>query len=86
MSYCQAGEERFLRVIEIASKRPTETYRVKLESCRDNIELASPGLKWSPETKSLNIHWLSAPGQIGKSEDRTLTIGTDGKVTPGQAS
>lgn len=79
MSYCQAGEESFLRVLSISGKRPVETYRTKLESCRDNLELASPGLEWSPETKTLDIHWLSAPGKGGKPEDRALKIGEDGK-------
>jgi hypothetical protein len=80
MSYCQAGEEKFLRIIEIASEHPHETYTAKVESCRDNIELASPGLQWIPGTKSLNIRWISAPGQLGKAETRTLTVGPDGKL------
>lgn len=79
MSYCQAGQESFLRVLSISGKRPTETYRTKLESCRDNLELASPGLEWSPETRTLKIHWLSAPGKVGKPEDRGLKIAPDGK-------
>ncbi|MGD0571133.1 MAG: hypothetical protein ABSA78_22265 [Candidatus Sulfotelmatobacter sp.] len=80
MSYCQAGEESFLRVLSISGKRPNETYRTKLESCRDNLELASPGLEWLPETRTLEIHWLSAPGKVGKPEDRALKIGADGKT------
>lgn len=79
MSYCQAGEERFLRIIAISGKKPVETYHVKIESCRDNVELASPGIKWSSETKRLDIHWLSAPGEVGKPRDLTLRIGADGK-------
>jgi len=79
MAYCQAGQESFLRVIAVSRRRPVETYRTKMESCRDNIELASPGLKWTPETRTLNIHWLSAPGSAGKLEDRTLKIRRDGK-------
>ncbi len=43
LSYCQAGEEQFLRVFTISDKRPVETYQVKLASCWDNLELASPG-------------------------------------------
>lgn len=81
MSYCQAGEERFLRVLAISGKRPSETFHLKLESCRENIELASPGLKWSPETNNLSIRWLSAPGQTGKREDRRLKISAKGKVS-----
>jgi hypothetical protein len=79
ISYCQAGEESFLRVIAISGKHPVETYRTKLESCHDNLELASPGLRWSPETKTLDIYWLSSPGNVGKPENRALRIGTDGK-------
>jgi hypothetical protein len=78
LSYCQAGQESFLRVLSISGK-PIETYRTKLESCRDNLELASPGLEWLPEARTLDIHWLSAPGRAGKPEDRTLKIGVDGK-------
>jgi hypothetical protein len=78
MSYCQAGEESFLRVLSISHKRPIETYRTKLESCRDNIELASPGVEWLAQMKTLNIHWLSAPGKAGKPEDRSIEIGTNG--------
>src|SRR3954471_17183360 len=38
---CGAGEERFLRVIRLAPKPAQETYRVKLASCWDDIELQS---------------------------------------------
>ena len=79
MSYCQAGQEAFLRVVAI-SKRPVETYHIKLESCRDNIELASPGLNWTPETRTLDIHWLSAPGSAGQPGNRRLKIRPDGKM------
>jgi hypothetical protein len=81
MSYCQAGEERFLRVISLNATQPVETYHVKLESCRDNVELASPGVEWLAGTRSLRIHWLSAPGQAGKPETRTVNLTVDGKPT-----
>ena len=80
MSMCQAGEERFLRVISIAKKPAQETYRLKLESCRDNIELASPGLEWRADSSTLAIKWLGGPGAKGKPEERTLKIAPDGKV------
>lgn len=80
MSYCQAGSESFLRVISIKSRQPTETFHTKLESCLDNIELASPGIKWSPGTSSLVIHWLQGPAKPGQPETRTLKIGKMGKV------
>ena len=74
LSHCQAGEERFLRVISIREKPPRETSRLKLESCRDNIELASPGLEWVPETSTLTIYWLQGPA-THKPESRTLDVG-----------
>jgi hypothetical protein len=79
MSYCQAGEERFLRIISISTKRPKETFRVKLESCRDNLELASPGIEWVPESSTLHIHWLLGPAGKGTPEERTILIGPDGR-------
>ena len=80
MSYCQAGEESFLRVVSLAKKTPVETFRTKLESCRDNIELASPGLVWSAESATLVIHWLQGPTSPGQAEKRTLIIDAQGKT------
>ena len=77
LSYCQAGEEQFLRVITTSGRRPVETYHLKLASCRDNIELADPGLAWSPTTKTLAIHWLTRPDQ-----PTTLTIAIDPNGKP----
>jgi len=79
MSYCQAGEERFLRVLTFAGPRVSETLRVKLASCRDNVEVADPGLQWDAGTGTLQVHWLQGPANKGKSEDRTIHIGADGK-------
>ena len=80
MSYCQAGSESFLRVISIASKQPVETFHTKLESCLDNVELASPGIKWLPGSSQLVIHWLQGPEKSGHPETRTLRIGKKGMV------
>ena len=79
MSYCQAGEERFLRVISIVKPLPRETFRVKVVSCRDNVELASPGIEWQPASATLRIHWLQGAAPKGMPEERTLVIGRDGK-------
>jgi hypothetical protein len=81
LSYCQAGEESFLRVFLLSGKHPVETYHTKLESCRNNIELASPGLNWSAETRTIAINWISAPGTVGKSKTMAVKIGADGKAT-----
>ena len=80
MSNCQAGEESFLRVVSLVKKTPVETFYTKLESCRDNIELASPGLAWSAESTTLVIHWLQGPTSPGQAEMRTLVIDAQGKT------
>lgn len=77
MSYCQAGHERFLRVASIARKLAVETFHVKVESCHDNIELASPGIEWMPESATLRIHWLQGPDGSGTPEARSIHIGLD---------
>jgi hypothetical protein len=81
LSYCQAGKERFLRIISVAQKPPRETFRVKLESCRDNIELASPGIEWLPSSTAVRINWLLGPAKKGQPETRTLRIDREGKPT-----
>jgi hypothetical protein len=79
LSYCQAGEERFLRVITLADGRAREALRLKLASCRDNIELADPGFEWNGDSGTLRLHWLQGPANKGKPEERTIHIGADGK-------
>ncbi len=74
MSYCQAGHERFLRVASITRKLAVETFHVKVESCRDNIELASDGIEWRPQSQTLHIHWLQGPQGSGTPEKRDIHI------------
>jgi len=77
MSYCQAGKEKFLRIIAIAQSPPRETVKVKLESCRQNIELASAGLQWLPNPSTIRINWLRGPSQL--EEAREILIGPNGE-------
>jgi hypothetical protein len=79
MSLCQAGEERFLRVITLSGHTARETLRVKLESCRENLELASPGLEWRQRPPLLRIRWLAGPTKPGSPEQRVIRIGSDGR-------
>jgi hypothetical protein len=79
IQYCQAGEEQFLRVITLAGERASETLHLKLTSCRDNVELANPGLEWNRATRTLLVHWLDGPDNKGASEEHTIRIGPDGK-------
>lgn len=75
MSYCQAGRESFLRVVSTVSGVPEETTRVKLNSCRQSIELGSPGLEWQPGSSTLQLRWLSGPGTRGVPAEMTLRMG-----------
>jgi hypothetical protein len=76
LSMCQAGQESFLRVVRLAPLE--EVLSLKLASCRDNIELASPGLEWHADTATLKIHWLSDVNHI--VQERSLQIGRDGTI------
>jgi hypothetical protein len=77
LSMCQAGEERFLRVVSLAGSAPLVALTAKVASCRDDIELADPGLEWDASASTLRINWLSGPS--GESEGRTIHIGADGR-------
>ncbi len=79
MSLCQAGEERFLRVITLGRHSASETLRLKLESCREDLELASPGLEWQQSPPLVRIHWLAGPSKSGSPEQRVIRIGADGR-------
>jgi hypothetical protein len=79
MSYCQAGEERFLRVISFATKHPIETVKLKIESCRDSLELASEGIEWQPQFLSLRVNWLTGPAASGAPESRTINLTRQGR-------
>ena len=81
LSFCQAGEERFLRVIAVTGGQAQETLRVKVASCRDNLELASPAIEWLPQSSTVRIHWLLGPN-AGMPEVRTIQIGRDGQPRP----
>lgn len=79
MSYCQAGEERFLRVISLAAKLPRETLKLKVESCRDSLELDSEGIEWLSESLTLRVHWLARPATSGAPEVRTIKLTRQGR-------
>jgi hypothetical protein len=76
LSMCQAGQESFLRVIRLAPLG--EILSLKLASCRDDIELASPGLEWHADTATLKIRWLSVVNRT--AQEKTLHIGSDGTI------
>jgi hypothetical protein len=88
LAECQAGEEQFLRVITTAGQRLVESYHVKLASCREDIELGSPGLDWSESKRTLTVDWLAGPhaadesGKPGETiTSETITIDANGRAT-----
>jgi hypothetical protein len=78
LSYCQAGEEQFLRVISTAGEKAFQTFVTKLSSCRETLELAEPGLEWNEPSSSLQIHWLTGPS--GSEDERTIVVANDGSA------
>jgi hypothetical protein len=76
LSFCQAGDERFLRVVSLAGTKPAQTLSVKVASCRDNLELSEPAIEWVADGSLLRIHWLTGPN--GAPEMRAFHIGADG--------
>jgi hypothetical protein len=69
-SYCQAGVEQFLRVIAGGK----ETFRIKLQSCLENLELGAQGVTWDAANSMVRIDWL------GKSA--SFRVDGTGKVIP----
>jgi len=76
---CQAGEERFLRLISFDEHRATLTYSTKLASCREDIELDAGGIEWHLESSTLRVHWLTGPRHTGTPEALMLKIRPDGE-------
>lgn len=74
LRFCQAGEEQFLRVFTFAKGNARESAKLKLASCRQNIELAEPGVEWDAATGRLQVHWLQGPTNKGAAENRTIQV------------
>lgn len=81
LSYCRAGEEQFLRVLAVSGQLLRQTLRLKLASCRNNVELASDGLQWAPDSTTLSVHWLFAPGTDQQPATQEYKIDLSGTPT-----
>ena len=77
LSYCQAGEESFLRIFSVDAGVAEETARFKVASCRQNIQLDSPGVEWHSETSTLRVRWLSGPAPLGQAAELTFHVGAN---------
>ena len=69
LSYCQAGEEEFLRVI--AGMK--ETFRVKLRSCIGELELGEHGISWDAATSALRVEWIGTSASYHVDEIGQVT-------------
>jgi hypothetical protein len=71
MSYCQAGEEVYFRVLDKAARK--ERYSKLIDSCLGRVLSADPPVAWnSPYTATLNL--LREPAV-------TVRLRADGTVT-----
>jgi hypothetical protein len=73
-SYCQAGQERFLRVLRLEGNVVEVTLSLKLVSCWQSIELADAGVEWSAADSSLHIRWLLGPTNRMQPEELLLRL------------
>lgn len=71
MSYCQSGQEQFVRVLK-RSRALRETFSLKVQSCRSNLELGSAGLSWDNASSILTIDGVPP---------KRYRVGDDGLVT-----
>jgi len=72
MSYCQAGQEQFVRVL-VQSRGLRETFSLKVLSCRSNLELGPAGLSWDNASSTLTVDG---------ADPKRYRVGDDGLVTP----
>jgi hypothetical protein len=48
--------------------------RIKIESCREGIELTSPGIAWEASSSTLEVEWLLGSSVKGQEEEFVLRI------------
>jgi hypothetical protein len=76
MSYCQSGEERYIRVL-VRGTRLRETFSLKVQSCRANVEVSDEGIRWDSATSRLSIDSTGPRAQAARS----YRIDAQGAVT-----
>lgn len=72
MSYCQSGEEQFVRVLAAAPDLH-ETFSLKVGSCRSNLDLGPAGVSWDGASSTLTVDG---------DEPRRYRVDDQGAVTP----
>jgi hypothetical protein len=71
MSYCQSGQEQFVRVLA-RSHGLRETFSLKVQSCRSNLELGPAGVSWENASSTLRVDGVPP---------KRYHVGDDGLVT-----
>jgi hypothetical protein len=66
MSYCQSGEERYIRVL-VRGSRLRETFSLKVQSCRENLEVSGEGIRWDSAASRLSIDSRGPRAQAARS-------------------
>lgn len=59
MSRCQAGFERYVRLIDLAAR--TERFAKRAESCLHDVVPGDPPATWSSDGRTLTVNLLSEP-------------------------
>jgi len=59
MSRCQAGFERYVRLIDLAAR--AERFAKRAESCLRDVVPGDPPATWSPDGRKLTVNLLSEP-------------------------
>jgi len=75
MSYCQAGQEQFVRVLvglRVRSRGLRETFSLKVQSCRSNLELGPAGVSWDDASSTFTVDGV---------KPQRYRVGDDGVVT-----
>lgn len=81
LSMCQAGEERFLRVVSLAASHAELAFSIKLESCRDSIELAADAPpRWNPDSRTLEGQWMMPHPEL-HTRDLKLRFDANGALS-----
>lgn len=57
--HCQAGKERYVRLLNIASKE--EEYHRLIDSCVRGVTVAEPPVTWAADRSGFTIHFTSGP-------------------------
>jgi hypothetical protein len=78
MSYCQAGQEQFVRVLARGGSL-VQTFSQKVASCISNLELGSPGMAWDAGSSMLKINWLKGPSRYKVDDQGAVTAVGSGK-------